>query len=163
MPVGYQVFSGVFAEDTLGDLQHAGIYQLVEIIGAHLFEQVHGSGLVDRVVNGTGDVHLLDIAGEGFRNKGGFLLPVIHGDDLLEGCFQMQPRFHCAILNPAEGGYDTGITGFDRGGAGEDEQNTEGCCSNQKDVSFFHRVSFLSVPGNGRYVFARAISGTGIQ
>ena len=138
LTVGHQIFRGVFAENAFGDLQHPGVDQLVEVVRADFPEQGHGSRLIDSIVDAAGDIHLLDVAGESFGGEAGFLLPVIHGDDPLEGALEMQTGFHGPVLHAAEGGDDTGITGFNCRRAGGGDQGGNHQHADDDDQTLFH-------------------------
>ncbi len=126
LPGADQVFGGVLGEHGLGVFQHAGIHQLAEILGANFLEQRHGRGLIDGVVDGAHDVHLLDIAGKRLGGEGGLLLPVVHQNDFLEGALHVETGFQGVIFHLAEGGHDGGVAGIDLHGAAEkDDQRRQ--------------------------------------
>ena len=146
LAVRHQVFSSVFAEHAFSDLQHPGINQLIEVVCADFLEQVHSRALVDGVVDGTGNIHLLDIAGERLGFKRALLLPVIHGNNALEGALEVQSCLQRHILHLTESRYNTCISGLHRRGTGCRHHQCQDDNSNQNDQSLFHSLSFLSCP-----------------
>ena len=143
LPVSHQVFSGIFAEYALGDFQHTGGDQLVEVVGTDFLEEVHRGGFVDGVVDAAVDIHLLDVAGEGLGGEGSLLLTVVHQDDLLNGALEMETGFEGHILDTAEGGYDGGVAGGDRGAAGGNDDNQRDDTGHDDEDDLFHGdVSF---------------------
>ena len=58
--------------------------------------------------------------------NGGFLIAVIHIDDLLPRQLEMHARFECEVLDMTEGGDDAGVTRRHRGDAAQrDDKHAE--------------------------------------
>ena len=86
----------------------------------------------------------LDVAGERLGREGRLLLPVVHGDNLLEGALQVQSGFQGHVLHLAERGYDAGVAGLYRRRAHRgDHQQCEHDNARDNQSFFLHGLSLL--------------------